>query len=226
MKLEKALGANIISPKEEIVTSLKEKKENLSKTVGLTFEKHSDLVVGYVNPKQYTEYFLSLPGTQLALQTPKVTLVIFAYTDLAPFLKWSRNFTGLTSLRVKPVEPYNLQSSVLSVAYYLGDDSYENTRKCFHAVYSKLAVTNVAYHFLKETTVELHYRCVGDGKERRSGTGNSTACSTYPICDAPEHSSLLGDMKVISGEPVWTVDNSSDMGSRFKEWLGKWKDNK
>jgi hypothetical protein len=100
--------------------------------VGLTFEHHCDLVVGYVDPKLYLEYFLSRPDSQLSIETPEGAIIIFAYTDLAPFLKWSINVNGLTSLRVKVVEPYNLQSTVLSMAYYLDKDSYaDSTMKAF-----------------------------------------------------------------------------------------------
>jgi len=38
---------------------------------------------------------------------------------------------------------------------------------------------------------------VGDGKERRLSTGSSSAKSTYPIPEAPEHQIQLGNMKII-----------------------------
>lgn len=44
---------------------------------------------------------------------------------------------------------------------------------------------------------------VADGCQRRSITGSSSASSTYPIPESPEHQKQLGDMRVICKEPVW-----------------------
>ena len=43
---------------------------------------------------------------------------------------------------------------------------------------------------------------------RRASTGNSTACSSYPIPEAPEHINQLGDMKVIFEKPLWSVEET------------------
>ena len=66
-------------------------------------------------------------------------------------------------------------------------------------------------------------RCTcGDGKERRISTGNSSAKSTYPIPEAPEHQSQLGDMKIICPEPVWTVSDAEGCQKKFEtELCGK-----
>lgn len=223
--LSELLGINVIPPKNEVVSSMNIKKKELAEKVGLTFERHGDLVVGYVDPKLYLEYFLSRPGTQLSIETPRGAVIIFAYTDLAPFLKWSRNFNGLTSLRVKVVEPYNLQSTVLSLAYYLDKDSYDNTLKAFSGVYNKLSTLKSICHEPTNSNLDVHYRCVGDGKERRSPTGHSTARSCYPVCDAPEHSSQLGDMTVVSDKPEWSVADSKQSQVDYKNWLGGRKNN-
>ena len=76
---------------------------------------------------------------------------------------------------------------------------------------------NVLGHFmnslnnLKQSNIHLmgkKYKIIrrscGDGKERRSSTGNSKAKSSYPIPEAPEHQSQLGDMKLSCPCPVWS----------------------
>ena len=50
------------------------------------------------------------------------------YTVGFPWLKWSRHFTGETSVRVKLIESYNLLSTVLTVALWSGNDDYETTK--------------------------------------------------------------------------------------------------
>ncbi len=35
-------------------------------------------------------------------------MIVIDYTDGFPWLKWSRHFTGETSVQVKIIEPYNL----------------------------------------------------------------------------------------------------------------------
>lgn len=62
-------------------------------------------------------------------------------------------------------------------------------------------------HPLTGQEIKIIRRPFGDGKERRISTGNSFAKSTYPIPEAPEQQSQLGDMKIICPEPVWTVSD-------------------
>ena len=50
-----------------------------------------------------------------------------------PWLKWFCHLTKETSVRVKLIELYNLLSTVLTVALWLGNDDYEKTKKCGHA---------------------------------------------------------------------------------------------
>ena len=59
-------------------------------------------------------------------------------------------------------------------------------------------------------------------KERRISTGNSSAKSTYPIPEAPEKQSQLGDMKIICPEPNWTVSAAESYHKKFEaELCGK-----
>ena len=50
----------------------------------------------------------------------------------------------------------------------------------------------------------------------------SSAKSTYPIPEAPEQQSQLGDMKIICPEPVWTVSDAESYHQKFEaELCGK-----
>ena len=144
------------------------------------------------------------------------------YTDGFPWLKWSRHFTGETSVRVKLIEPYNLLSTVLTVALWLGNDDYETTKRCGHAVYKQLKELKTIKHPLTGQEIKIIRRTCGDGKERRLSTGSSSAKSTYPLPEAPEHQSQLGDMKIICPEPVWTVSDAESCQKKFEtELCGK-----
>ena len=68
-------------------------------------------------------------------------------------------------------------------------------------------------------------RGVADDWQRCSITGSSSASSTYPIPESPEHHKQLGDMRVICNEPVWKVEMSEKGEEQFKTWLGKRVDN-
>ena len=130
------------------------------------------------------------------------------YTDGFPWLKWSCHFTGETSVRVKLIESYIFLSVILTVALWLGNDDYETTKKCGHAVYKQLKELKTIQHPLIGQEIKIIRRTCGNGKERRLSTGNSSAKSSYPIPEAPEHQSQLGDMKIICPEPVWTVSDA------------------
>lgn len=63
---------------------------------------------------------------------------------------------------------------------------------------------------------------MGDGKERRLSTGSSSAKSTYPIPEAPEHQIQLGNMKIICPEPFWTVSDAESCQKKIEtELCGK-----
>ena len=141
------------------------------------------------------------------------------YTDGFPWLKWSRHFTGETSVRVKLVEPYNLMSPVLTVALWLGNDDYDTVRKCAEPVLKKLKDLKSIKHPISGKEITIVRRSCGDGKERRSSTGNSSAKSSYPIPECPEHQSQLGDMKFVCPQPVWTVVETVVLEEQFHETL-------
>lgn len=89
------------------------------------------------------------------------------YTDGFPWLKWSRHFTGETSVRVKLIEPYNLLSTVLTVALWFGNNDYETTKKCGRAVYKQLKELKTVKHPLTGQEIKIIRRTCGDGKEGR-----------------------------------------------------------
>ena len=77
------------------------------------------------------------------------------YTGGFPWLKWSRHFTGETSVRVKLIESYNLLSTVLTVALWSGNDDYETTKKCGHAVYKQLKELKTIQHPLTGQEIKI-----------------------------------------------------------------------
>lgn len=144
----------------------------------------------------------------------------FWYGDLAPFLKWSRYYSGITSLRVKIVEPNNHLSLIITLAVYLGDDNYDNLKPCFQLLYKQLSKLKCVKLYGKQ--ISVLYRCVcvgGDGKQRREETGNSSAKSTYPVPECPEHKQQLGNMKIVCPEPVWSVEDTNMLATDYHNWL-------
>ena len=79
------------------------------------------------------------------------------------------------------------------------------------------------YHHLAELNsvkiagndIKVLHRCGGDGKQRRVETGNSSAKSTYPIYEAPEHTNQLGNMKVVCKQPVWSVVDAKQLATDY-----------
>ena len=92
------------------------------------------------------------------------------YTDGFPWLKWSRHFTGETSVRVKLIESYIFLTTILTVALWSGNDDYETTKKCGHAVYKQLKELKTIQHQLTGQEIKIIRRMCGDGKERRLST--------------------------------------------------------
>ena len=116
-KLEKVLGINPILSKDEIFGKPSDTRQELLEKVGLKFNEFGEVVVGYVDVEKYIALFLSQADVQSAITAPNNTIIIIMdYTDGFPWLKWSRHVTGETSVRVKIIEPYNLLSTVLTVA--------------------------------------------------------------------------------------------------------------
>lgn len=224
--IAEVLGINIFPPKDDVVKCLRAKKEELADQVGLNFEEKSNgIVVATVNVAKYLEYLLSRPGIQNAITFPKKAMIIYQFTDLAPWLKWSRFSNAITTSRIKVVDPYNLQSLIITCGAYLGQDDYETLSLCFKGLYDQILDTDAVELPHEEEPIKMHVRSTADGKQRRLDTGNSTAKSTYPICDAPEHCKQLGDMTLVSSGPEWTVQDTKELATRYRVWLNGKTDN-
>lgn len=135
--LAAVLGVNIIPPKALVVENLKKKKQELTKLIGLEFEVHGEVVIAKVNVAKYLEYLLSRPAVQFEKIAPKNKILFYQFTDLAPWLKWSRYFTGITTTRVKVVECQNLSRLAITAGVYLGPDDYETVKECFGELYKE-----------------------------------------------------------------------------------------
>lgn len=129
-KLEMAIGINPILSKEKIFGKLNDQRQELLKKIGLESNVFGELVVGHVDVEKYITLFLSQTGTQSAINMD--------YTDGFPWLKWSRHFTGETSVRIKIIEPYNLMSTVITIALWLGNDDFDTVKMCTEPVFKEL----------------------------------------------------------------------------------------
>ena len=214
-KLEGAIGINPNLSRDEIFGHLNDTRQELLKQIGLEFNEFGDVVVGHVVIEKYISLFLPQPGTQSLINTPNNCLILMDYTDGFPWLKWSRHFTGETSVRVKLIEPYNLLSTVLTVALWFGNNDYETTKKCGRAVYKQLKELKTVKHPLTGQEIKIIRRTCGNGKERRLSTGSSSAKSTYPIPEAPEHQSH----KIVCPVPVWTVSDAESCQKKIETEL-------
>ena len=65
--------------------------------------------------------------------------------------------------------------------------------------------------------MKVNVRGLSDGSQRRTR-------SAYPIKEAPKHLSQLGDMLIFCKEPVWNLENTRDLESKYKTWLQDKKD--
>ena len=207
------LGINIIPPKALVVENLKKKKQELTQLIGLEFEVHVDVVTAKVNVAKYLEYLLSRPAVQLEKIAPKNKILFYEFTDLAPWLKWSRYFTGITTTGVKVVECQNLSRLVITTGHY-----YVITMSLLCHYYGQLKEIQPANC---NGPVKVFYRSCADGKQRQIDSGNSSSRSTFPIPDSPEHTSLLGNMLVISKAPVMTYEDSRDMKHKYEKLVEK-----
>ena len=121
----------------------------------------------------------------------------FSYIDSYIWMSWSKFFKGATSIQFKLCEDSNTLDSIITLGSWPSYDEYPELASIEH-VYSQLNELDGQKADIPETgTVTFYVRATGDGKQRRTATGASSACSSYPIEDAPEHSSQLGDMTLI-----------------------------
>lgn len=93
----------------------------------------------------------------------------------------------------------------------MGGDDFTTAKICGEKVYKQLADLREIVHPITGQTLTVHRRTTADGKARRTSTGCSTACSSYPIPEAPEHVDQLGDMKVLFEQPPWSLEETERM---------------
>ena len=94
------------------------------------------------------------------------------------------------------------------LALWMGSDDFTTAKICGEKVYKQLAELKEIIHPTTGQTLSVLRRTTADGKARRTSTGTSTACSSYPIPEAPEHIDQLGDMKVLFEKPLWSVEET------------------
>ena len=140
-------------------------------------------------------------------------------------MHWSKFFSGETAIRLKLVEPHNLLSCIVTVCSWLGPDDYIHVSNLGKETVNQLSDLKTVYHPLLGKNLEVVVRGVADGCQRRLITGSSSASSTYPIPEAPEHVNQLGDMTITCKEPIWKVSMTEAAEEDFKNWLGKRVDN-
>lgn len=88
---------------------------------------------------------------------------------------------------------------------WMGGDDYDCTRICGEKVYEQLRNLHEIEHPITGEKLTIIRRTTADGKARRASTGSSTACSAFPIPEAPEHVDQLGDMKILFLQPTWDL---------------------
>ena len=217
--LSEVLGVNIIPSKRDILHELKVQKEEILDQVELQFNEFKGIVCGHVNIKAYIELLLNQPMFDIDKLAPLNKIIIYGYPDLAPFLKWSWHFNGLTSYRLKIVDVSIMHCLAITAAIYLGEDSYDNLKNAFKPIYEELH--KLGFVNVQGERLDVLSRSVADGKQRRLDMGLSSARSSYPFVEAPEHKTQMGDMRVTCSKPVTTLTNVD----QYQNWLKERKDN-
>lgn len=205
-KLEDVIGINVFVPKNDMIERLNAIKSSLKNVYDLKYVTYNDTMhmAAFINIKNAIEHLLSKQNMQEAVKTPNDALLVYYYCDAFPWMGWSKFFSGETSIRIKIVEPYNMLSTAFTVCSFLGPDNYEMISNLCQEIFEQLATLEQVMHPLRGCNIKVYVRGLGDGANRRTITGSSTAKSTFPIEEAPEHQRQLGDMTVYCPEPLRT----------------------
>lgn len=223
--IEKVLGVNIFVPRDEMVNEQKKSKENLKESLDLKFFEKDGKVAGYINVSKALTWFLSHKGTNNAIPMPNDKLLVYAYTDAFPWMLWSKFFSGETSIRIKIVEPNNLMSTIITICQWLGPDDYFHVSTFGSLVFSQLKELKEIVHPVSNKKIQVLVRGLADEASRCTSTGLSSQAAMYPITEAPEHKTQLGDMRTVCPEPTRTVEKAEEMSNEFSKWLGDKKPN-
>ena len=220
-ELQHVLGINIMVPKDDMCEKLKECKDAIQESLSLDFVEHNGVLAAYTNVKKTVEWLLSKESLKETILVPNEKLIVYHYVDAFPWMQWSKYFNGETAIRIKLVEPHNLLSSIATVCSWLGPDDYNQVSNLGRETLQQQSSLKTVYHPYLKKNIEVLVR----GCQRRSITGSSSASSTYPIPESPEHQKQLGDMSIICNEPVWKVGMNEKAEEDYKAWLGKRVDN-
>ena len=93
----------------------------------------------------------------------------------------------------------------------MGGDDFTTAKICGEKVYKQLTELKEIVHPISNQSLTVLRRTTADGKARRARTGNSTACPSYPIPEAPEHVDQLGDMKIFFEEPSCSLEETEQI---------------
>ena len=138
-------------------------------------------------------------------------------------MQWSRFFSGESAIRLRVANVSNTLSSIITVGSWLGPDDFEHVASLGISIYKQLtSLKSVCYRGQK---VGVNVRGLAEGSQRRISSGASTARSSYPIEEAPEHLTQLGDMLIFCDKPVWNTEKTQNIESDYKKWLKNKKDN-
>ena len=112
-----------------------------------------------------------------------------------------------------------------SLALWIAGDDYQYAKECGEKVYEQLLCLKCIVYPTKDKGIQLVRRSIADGKARQSSSGSSTARSSFPIPDAPEHHSQLEeDMCVLFQGHEWTQSMTEDLEKEYHIWLKERKD--
>ena len=224
-ELETVFGVNIMVPKDDMCEKLKEDKQSLQEKLLLDFSEHNGVLAGHTNVKKTVEWLLSKDSMKKTILAPNGKLILYHYIDAFPWMQWSKFFNGETAIRIKLVEPHNLLSSIVTLCSWLGPDDYNHVSNLGKDTLQQLSSMKTVYHPNLKKDIEICVRGVADGCQRRSITGSSSASSTYPIPESPEHQKQLGDMSIICNQPIWREQMTERAEEDYATWLGKRVDN-
>ena len=98
---------------------------------------------------------------------------------------------------------------------WIGGDDYDTAKICGEKVYQQLNSLKEIAHPITGQKLTVLRRSTADDKARRTSTGNSSACSTFPIPEAPEHIDQLGDIKFLFVEPTWNLEETESQVRRL-----------
>ena len=224
-RFSKICGHPIFTSRDKVFQKIISVQEEIKEKLSLQFcnENENSTIAAYIDVRKSLSWFLDQPHVKELVNLDSGTIVTYVYTDAFPWMLWSRFFHGETAIRMKIVEKSNSLDTIMTLGSWLGPDDHLHTSTLGKFVYEQL-------QDLKEVNVpsigkvNVLVRGCADRSGRRSSSGVSTARSSYPIEEAPEHLSQLGDMSIYCHEPLWTVENTKDTEKNYVKWLNGKKD--